>query len=329
MRRPTTAPVHVSRNHLEGSFADVPLDRILAACQRHLVTGQLRIATGAAHGLIELRAGAVDRAEFGDARGARALHAVRDLVDGWYELSQRLPDLTGALGGSASCQGDVSGVPLVALMRHCEYYALTCSVTVVAGFDRAELRYRAGELERVELNGCVDDDALIVALAWPDARFRLAAPPLDLEIEGWPAVRRAPTEPFALGRRFARGTSPHPAVSAPAAPPTAPPAALAPPTPPTDPIAPVARVAWTRAAARPDSLEVELEFIGEPGRPAVPPPPTAAQLRRLIPDRALVLPSAACATSPRRWQVPAWARALLAGAAALALTALGYLWVTT
>lgn len=320
MRRPTTAPVHVSRNHLEGSFADVPLDRILAACQRHLVTGQLRIATGAAHGLIELRAGAVDRAEFGDARGARALHAVRDLVDGWYELSQRLPDLTGALGGSASCQGDVSGVPLVALMRHCEYYALTCSVTVVAGFDRAELRYRAGELERVELNGCVDDDALMVALAWPDARFRLAAPPLDLEIEGWPAVRRAPTEPFALGRRFARGTSPHPAVSAPMTPPA---------TPPADPIAPVARVAWTRAAPRPDSLEVELEFIAEPGRPAVPPPPTAAQLRRLIPDRALVLPTDARAAPSHRWQVPPWARALLATAAALALTALGYLWVTT
>lgn len=320
MRRPATAPVYVSRNHLEGSFADVPLDRILAACQRHLVTGQIRIETGVAHGLIELRAGAVDRAEFGDARGAGALHQVRHLADGWYELSQRLPDLTGALGGSASCHGDVSGVPLIALMRHCEYHALTCCITVVAGFDRAELRYRAGELDRVELNGFIDDDALLAVLAWPDARFRLAAPPLDLDIEGWPTVRRAPTQPFVLGRRFARGTSPHPAVRAPAATPAAPPA---------EPAAPVARVAWARAAPRPDSLEVELEFIGEPGRPTVPPPPTAAELSRLIPDRALVLPTEACRAPARRWQVPYWARALLAGAAAAALAALGYLWVTT
>lgn len=299
MRRPATAPVYVSRNHVEGSFADVPLDRILAACRRHLVTGQIRIETGVAHGLIELRAGAVDHAEFGDARGAGALHQVRHLVDGWYELTQRLPDLTGALGGSASCQGDVTGVPLIALMRHCEHHALTCRITVVSGFDRAELHYRAGELERVELNGFFDDDAVVVVLAWTDARFRLAAPPLDLDIEGWPKVRRAPTQPFALERRFARGTSPSlPAVSAPPAP-------------------------------HADSLEVEFEFTSEPGWPPAPTPPTAAQLSQLIPDRARVLPSDACRAPTPPWEVPQWARTLLAGAAALALTALGYLWLTT
>lgn len=300
MRRPATAPVYVSRNHLEGSFADVPLDRILAACHRHLVTGQIRIETGVVHGVIELRAGAVDRVEFGDAHGARALQQVRHLADGWYELTQRLPDLTGALGGSASCQGDVTGVPLIALMRHCEYHALTCRITVVAGFDRAELHYRAGDLERVELNGFFDDDALVTVLQWPDARFRIAAPPLDLDIEGWPKIRRAPTQPFALERRFARGTSPAlPAVSAP------------------------------RVAPRADSLEVELEFIGAPGWPPAPPPPTAAQLSKLIPDRAVVLAADACAAPARRWEVPYWARAVLAGAAAAALTALGYLWLTT
>ena len=307
MRRPATAPVYVSRNHLEGSFADVPLDRILAACRRHLVTGQIRIETGVAHGLIELRAGAVDHAEFGDARGAGALHRVRHLDDGWYELTQRLPDLTGALGGSASCQGDVTGVPLIALMRHCEHHALTFRITVVSGFDRAELHYRAGELERVELNGFFDDDAVVVVLAWSDARFRLAAPPLDLDIEGWPKVRRAPTQPFALERRFARGTSPSlPAVGA----------------PPRDPSPP-------SRPPRAESLEVELEFVSEPGRPPAPPPPTAAQLSELIPDRARVLPPEACRAPARPWEVPYWARALLAVATAVALTALGYLWLTT
>ncbi len=208
MRRPATAPIYVSRNHLEGSFSDVPLDRLLAACHRHLVTGEIRIEVGGVTGEIELRAGAVDRARLGERTGARALEQARSLVDGWYELTQRLPDLTGELGGSSLLEGDVTGVPLIALMRHCEHHALTCTITVVSRFDRAVIDYHAGELRRVELNGFYDDDAIVTVLGWPDARFRVAAPPLDLDIEGWPKVRREPTVPFQLGPRFARGTSP-------------------------------------------------------------------------------------------------------------------------
>lgn len=208
MRRPATAPIYVSRNHLEGSFSDVPLDRLLAACHRHLVTGEIRIEVGGVTGEIELRAGAGDRARLGERTGARALEQARSLVDGWYELTQRLPDLTGELGGSSLLEGDVTGVPLIALMRHCEHHALTCTITVVSRFDRAVIDYHAGELRRVELNGFYDDDAIVTVLGWPDARFRVAAPPLDLDIEGWPKVRREPTVPFQLGPRFARGTSP-------------------------------------------------------------------------------------------------------------------------
>jgi hypothetical protein len=208
MRRQSTAPIYVSRNHLEGSFTDVPLDRILDACHKHLVTGEIRVTVADVKGVIELRAGAVDRAELGTHRGARALEQMRSLIDGMYELTQRLPDLTGELGGSSMIEGDVTGVPLIALMRHCEHHALTCTITVVSKFDRAVIEYHAGDLRRVELNGFYDDDAIVQVLDWSDARFRVSAPPLDLDIEGWPKVRRDPTLPFKIGPRFARGTSP-------------------------------------------------------------------------------------------------------------------------
>ncbi|HUQ04069.1 MAG TPA: hypothetical protein VM261_16335 [Kofleriaceae bacterium] len=217
MRRQSTAPIYVSRNHLEGSFTDVPLDRILDACHKHLVTGEIRVSVADVKGLIELRAGAVDRAELGTHKGARALEQMRSLIDGDYELTQRLPDLTGELGGSSMIEGDVTGVPLIALMRHCEHHALTCTITVVSKFDRAVIEYHAGDLRRVELNGFYDDDAIVQVLDWSDARFRVSAPPLDLDIEGWPKVRRDPTLPFKIGPRFARGTSPQlPVQAAPA-----------------------------------------------------------------------------------------------------------------
>jgi hypothetical protein len=197
--RAITEPLYVSRNHLEGSLCDAPIDRVLAACRKHLVTGVVRVHVKGKDGVLELRAGAIDRAHLGEIQGDRALELLRDAQDGWYEVAQRLPDLSGALGDAALMQGDIEGVPLIALMRHCEDNALTCTITVISGFDRANIEYRAGEIARVELNGFFDDDALPTIVHWPDARYRVAAPPLDLDIEGWPVARRAPTMPFVIG----------------------------------------------------------------------------------------------------------------------------------
>ncbi len=205
MVRLSTAPIYVSRNHLGGSFTDVPLDGILAGCQRHQVTGVIDVECGGVVGRVELRAGAVAAACFGDVIGPRALHVMRQLVDGWYEITQRLPDLTGELGGTSVSEGEVERVPLKALMRHCEFYVLTCTITMVSRDDRAQLEYHAGVLKRVELNGFYDDDAIIQVFDWTDARFRVSAPALDLDIQGWPR-KRAPGGPTAM--RFPRGTSP-------------------------------------------------------------------------------------------------------------------------
>jgi hypothetical protein len=193
--RASSEPLYVSRNHLEGSLCDTSIDRLLAACRKHLVTGVIRVHMRGRDGVVELRAGAVSEANLGELAGDHAMIALRSADDGWYELAQRLPDLSGDLAGGAQLEGDVEGVPLIALMRHCEDHALTCTITVISGFDRACIEYRAGEIARVELNGFFDDDALPQILRWPEARFRIAAPPLDLDIDGWPIPRRAPTVP--------------------------------------------------------------------------------------------------------------------------------------
>jgi hypothetical protein len=207
MARQSTAPVYVSRNHLGGSFTDVPLDGILAGCAHRQVTGTIDIECGGLTGQIDLRAGAVADAHFGDTTGPRALHDMRQLVDGSYEITQRLPDLTGELGGTAVRAGEVERVPLEALMRHCAFHALTCTITMVSRDDRAQLDYHAGDLKRVELNGFYDDDAIVQVFDWTDARFRVSAPALDLDIQGWPRARPTTAAPV-MRERFPRGTSP-------------------------------------------------------------------------------------------------------------------------
>jgi hypothetical protein len=190
--------LHVSKHHLEGSLADVQLEKILESCHRHLVTGLIRITAGPKSGTIELRAGAVEQASFDGASGNLAIAKMHALLDGTYEIVQRLPDLAGELGGAASAEGEVSGVPLIKAMQHCEHNALTCVITVIAGFDRAQIKYRLGEVVGIEKNGVADDDAIVEILKWTDARFRIEAPPLELDIEASPRAKADPTRPFVL-----------------------------------------------------------------------------------------------------------------------------------
>ena len=189
---------HVSKHHLEGSLADASLEKILASCHKHLLTGLVRVTAGPRTGEIELRAGAVESAAFDGATGNLALARMHALYEGTYEIVQRLPDLAGGLGGAATAEGEVSGVPLIKAMQHCEDNALTCVVTVIAGFDRAQIRYRLGEIVGIEKNGVADEDAIVEILKWPDARFRIEAPPLELDIEARPREKADPSRPFVL-----------------------------------------------------------------------------------------------------------------------------------
>lgn len=204
---------HVSRNRLEGSLCDTPISSLLESCRKHQITGTINIDTPYKKGVIELRAGWVDEAWFGDLAGDQAVRRLKRLGDGMYTLTQQLPDLSGSLGGAAQGEGDLSQVSLVTIMRHCEDQALSCTITIVRGFDRAEVVYRVGDLAEVTLNGTRDDDAIVDVVNWPEGRFRISAPPLALDIDGWPTATD-PTAPFRIEHaarlrpptRAARGT---------------------------------------------------------------------------------------------------------------------------
>jgi hypothetical protein len=200
----TRESVFVSQNRLEGSLCDTPLDRVLDSCRQHLVSGVIGVRSALGNGVIELRVGAVDRSQFGHLSGKDALDRMRGLREGIYDLVQRLPDLRGTLGSGASFQGDTTTLSLIALMRHCEEQALSCKIVAVSGFDRGELHYRAGEIVLVSLNGEVDDDKIVDLVNLPNARFLVSAPPLDVDIEGWPTIGRARSEPFVVECRRPR-----------------------------------------------------------------------------------------------------------------------------
>ena len=196
MARPQSS--YVSPNRLGGSLCDESLGELLDSCKRNLITGTIRIEHDQLEGHVELRAGCIDEAVYGSLSGDNAIVAMRSLRDGMYELSQRLPRLTGALGEAAHCEGDLADVKLVELMRHCEAQALSCTVTVVSEFERGEIVYKCGDIVRVVLNGIDDEDGIVDIVGFSSGRFRVAAPPLSLDIGGWPSVTRDPTEPFRL-----------------------------------------------------------------------------------------------------------------------------------
>lgn len=200
-------PVHVSSNRLEGSLADTPLSVLLDNCHRSLVTGTLVVDTGEITGTLELRAGAVDRAEFDGLDGRDAVRRLRALASGSYELTQRLPDLDGRLGGAAQFEGDIAEIPIIEVMQHCEEHALSCTIIIIAGFDRAEIAYRAGDIAQVVFNGERDDDRIVDVIRFSHARFRVTAPPLSLGIQGWPVLTPEPTAPFRHSRALAKGTN--------------------------------------------------------------------------------------------------------------------------
>ncbi len=224
---------HVSRHRINGSLADTPFAQLLEALKKQLFTGTVIVDGDTKQVVFELRGGSIDSAKVGGKSGNPEAIAQRlsKLRDGSYEVRQRLPDLGGALGSAATLEGEVTDVPLAEIMRHCEDNALTCTLIVVGGFDRGEVAYRAGEIVEVTLNGKKDLDAIVDIVAFEGARFRVSAPPLQLDVLGWPAVTREPTQPFQVAPHVTMEAELPPPHATPLAEDVAPPVAEAAPAP--------------------------------------------------------------------------------------------------
>ncbi len=188
---------HASTNAVHGSLSETSLNRLLKLCRHRLLTGRIEIHTPRGSGEIELRAGVVDRARLRDHRDIAAMSRLRRAKQGSYVILQRLPDMDGDLGSAGEFHGDIDSMSLIQVMRYCEDHALTCTITVVNDFDRAEIEYDVGDISRVSYNGVDDDEHIVDILRFDDARFRVSARPLNLQ-EGAPMLRRRPTEPFTI-----------------------------------------------------------------------------------------------------------------------------------
>ena len=189
----------VSKNRVWGILGTTSVADVLDSCRRGRVTGEVTFRAGHAVGIVELRAGCVERAELEGKTGDAALAALRTLCNGTFEVVQRLPDLCGTLGSSAEFHGEVSDVPLIAVMRHVEEHALSVTLTIIHEFDRGVVRYRDGDIIEVELNGDRDLDRIGDILRFPAGKYRVMSAPLALPLPVRPAPRRLPTEPFQVG----------------------------------------------------------------------------------------------------------------------------------
>jgi hypothetical protein len=73
---------------IEGTVSDVSVRRLLDICRERRITGVLRVVSWGRAGSIQVRAGHVEQAMFGGARGDDALAELLALRDGLFELQQ-------------------------------------------------------------------------------------------------------------------------------------------------------------------------------------------------------------------------------------------------
>lgn len=132
---------------VDGSLCDYPPRKLFDICQRQRVTGALQIVSWGRSGRVELRAGHVMAVAYGPLEGDGAVSEILALRDGMFELRQELPRLP----------ADAGHVGLSAVRRQCRERALSCRIQASSRGQRAVVTYRAGELERVELDGAALD----------------------------------------------------------------------------------------------------------------------------------------------------------------------------
>ncbi|WP_428262613.1 hypothetical protein [Haliangium sp.] len=147
---------------LEGSLYDLALGKLLDICRYQRLTGTVRLLSWGRRGHVRVRAGVVEEAAFGGLEGERAVAEMGTLRDGTFELEQELPELV----RSPRCDGSTGRrLSLREVMEQCQAGSLSCRLRAQHGRQQASLRYRAGKLEQVEIDGVAHDPAAASMLA--------------------------------------------------------------------------------------------------------------------------------------------------------------------
>jgi hypothetical protein len=307
---PRTSP----RTTIDGSLCDHPPRKLFDLCQRQRVTGTLQILSWGRKGRIELRAGQIMTAAYGPIEGSGAVPELLALRDGTFELRQELPRLP--VGNGAARVG------LAAVMQQCRERALSCRIQASTRGQRATVIYRAGELERAELDGvALDATSSTTALA-PFEHAQLQIDPLPISLDTAPSPGPAARANTAA-QRLASAADSRPTTAPPTRALSAPGVVsgeiVARPAPPPRPMPPPRPARPPRPAppVRP----------APPARPAPPPMPLAPG--RVQPDVAVAtglrpwLPAPGVSGATASWRDAPPGRRELALPAILAVLALG------
>ncbi len=172
---------------VSGDLAERSLGDVLLACQRVGFYGTIRITTPQGEGYLGVRAGIVSEASWLGKTGDAALALLAQLVEGSFEIRQRLVAPDGAWCPDASYQASVDQRPLPEVLDHCARLRLTGRVTLEYRDQCVDVALERGEVADVRVNDQPSHSRILRLIQFTTGTMTIAAAPLDLGLSDLPA----------------------------------------------------------------------------------------------------------------------------------------------
>jgi hypothetical protein len=182
-----------------------PAKRVLDRIVEDRFTGLLRVSAHEARGEFWFLAGILEEALFGVSRGDEAIERLLRATQLTFQAELRLPYVNGGFKKPMPASGSFAEFRPVVLMRHCESYALTCSLVLRSKDRTVRVTYRTGELLSVDA-GAAGNEALPALLDSEDGSYEFLLPTFELP-EGVNAAIPASATKLSLAERIDRALS--------------------------------------------------------------------------------------------------------------------------
>jgi hypothetical protein len=182
-----------------------PAKRVLDRIVEDRFTGLLRVSAHEARGEFWFLAGILEEALFGVSRGEEAIERLLRATQLTFQAELRLPYVNGGFKKPMPASGSFAEFRPVVLMRHCESYALTCSLVLRSKDRTVRVTYRTGELLSVDA-GAAGNEALPALLDSEEGSYEFLLPTFELP-EGVNAAIPASATKLSLAERIDRALS--------------------------------------------------------------------------------------------------------------------------
>lgn len=156
-----------------GVLGATDLAAVYLRCDALRLTGLLELVDGAKRAEVVFVGGEPVETRGGEEAEVRAWRR------GSFHLTQRVPDLAGALTDGIRLEGELRHAPPRELIRNCQDTSLTAELALARRTGgKAELRFARGKVESVIVDGKADLGALGRIGGWLDGRYTLSLRPL-------------------------------------------------------------------------------------------------------------------------------------------------------